>query len=405
MEYFLARQPVFNSKMKVFGYDLSFRHGFDNFYSNKQFTDRAASKVITESFLLIGIDQVTGGSKAFIPFSRNLLLYEIAALFPKELLIVEIDQSVKPDEKVLKVCRKLRKSGYLIAVEDFVLRDIYRPYTEIVDIVKTDFIKTGPDVKKTIIEELTPHGIKCLMKNVNKMEDFDESAELGYTYFQGDFFRKPFVLAGRDVPGYKLNYLEMLRQINQPELDFNKIEAIIKQDVSLSFKLLRLINSAAFGLLTEIKSIKQALVMLGSREVKKWIALVALSNMGNDKPGELLKTSLLRAKFSEILAEAIDLGDKSSELFLMGLFSLIDAFIDQPFHQILEYLPLSREIKIALMGGDGCYREIYDIVLSYETANWPEVSALAGRLKIDEKILPANYLEAVNWVGNILQKS
>ncbi|MEJ2637240.1 MAG: HDOD domain-containing protein [Calditrichia bacterium] len=296
MEYFLARQPIFDSKMKVIGYELFSYDGFENLIPMDTKEDQFASKVITKSFLLVNTESLTGGKKAFIRFSQNLIVNEIVTLLDKDLIAIELSDNITPDEKVLAACQKFKDSGYLMVLDDFNFQFSQMPFLQFADMVKVDSGKTGSDMKKSVVERLKSKNIKSLMMNVESEEEFKEAVELGYDYFQGNFFRKPFVISGRDIPGYKLTYLQMLKEIHQPEIDFDKMEEIIKRDVSLTYKLLRLINSAAFGIMREIKSIKQALVLLGMREVKKWVALIALSDMGKEKPEELVKNALLRAK-------------------------------------------------------------------------------------------------------------
>ena len=195
-----------------------------------------------------------------------------------------------------------------------------------------------------------PRGIKLLAEKVETKEEFDQAAEMGYTCFQGYFFSKPVIISGKDIPGFKLTYLQMLQEINSPEMDFRKIEDLIKREVSVSYKLLRYINSAFFGLRRKVESIRQALALLGERNIKKWISLIALSSMGEDKPMELAASSLIRAQFCESLAPKMGMRDREHDLFLMGLFSMIDAIIDRPMAEILDELSISEDIKVALSG-------------------------------------------------------
>ncbi len=401
MHYFLARQPVFNTKLKLFGYELSFRDGF-NYMSHQEPTgDQAASRVIAESFLLVGPEIISGGKRIFIRFTEKLLVNQIATLFPKDLLAIELNSDIRLSTKLIATCEKMKQAGYLIVLDNYVLQSDLAPLMNYVDLVKVDFIVTGEDVKKSIVEKMHHRGGKCLMKNVMTSAAYDLSLNMGYDYFQGNFFRKPFVLAGRDLPTYKMNYLRILKELHQKEMDYDSIERIIKQDVSLSYKLLRLINSAAFGFLTEIKSIKQALILLGSKEIKKWIALVTLSAVGQDKPEELVRNSLIRAKFCESLASYVNLKDSASELFLAGLFSMIDALVDQPLDASLEYLPLSREIKETLKGNDTALKLPYDLMLSYEKSEWPQVTQKAEKMGVDESVFPEIYVESLKWVNQV----
>ncbi|MFZ0389885.1 MAG: HDOD domain-containing protein [Calditrichia bacterium] len=401
MNYFLARQPIFDTKMKVIGYKLYSRSGFDHLYHLDENSDHSSSQVITKSFFLIGINSLTDGKRAFIHFTRNLLINDMVSLIPPELVAIEIRPDIKLDEKVLATCRRLKQAGYFLVLDNFLFQPKSIPLLDYVKMVKIDFNKTTESLQKTIVNRLKPSGIGLIMKNVDSTQAYRQSSEIGFDYFQGDFFRKPFLVAGRDLPAYKMNYLQILKEIQQPEIDLNRLEAIIKSDLSLSYKLLRLINSAAFGFLAEIKSIRQALVMLGNREIKKWITLLALSHMGEEKSEELVHTSLLRARFAESFASLSGKKEQGPELFLMGLFSLIDALMDQPFYAVLEDLPLTKEVKGALMGGDSPLRQPYELLLAFEQGDWNTVSAVCAETGIPEKQLPDHYLKSLEWVKQI----
>jgi len=225
--------------------------------------------------------------------------------------------------------------------------------------------------------------------------------DIGYSYFQGYFFSKPDTVAGKDIPGFKLNNLQILYEINQPDLDFDQTEEIIKRDVNLSYKLMKFINSSIFGFQKEIQSIKHALVMLGISELKKWVSLITLRNMGEDKPEELAVNSVMRAKFCELLAPVTGLKERKADLFLTGMFSNIDAFIDRPKEEIFNDLPISKDIKEALSGEENNLGTVYNIAVAYEKGNWDRFSKLSAQIDLDEKIVPELYHFTVDWTNQI----
>ena len=193
----------------------------------------------------------------------------------------------------------------------------------------------------------------------------------------------------------------MLQEINSPEMDFRKIEDLIKREVSVSYKLLRYINSAFFGLRRKVESIRQALALLGERNIKKWISLIALSSMGEDKPMELAASSLIRAQFCESLAPKMGMRDREHDLFLMGLFSMIDAIIDRPMAEILDELSISEDIKVALSGGENRFRDVYETILAYEKGDWEQFSVLATKLGLDEAEVPNFHFNSVELTNQI----
>ncbi len=400
MEFFLARQPIFNKQQKVFAYELLYRSGLNNYYDHWN-GDHATSSVLTHSFITIGLDTLTRGKMAFINFTRNLLLKELATVFPNDLMAVEITENIEPDEEIVATCHKLKQLGYLLALDDFVFNPQLAPLIELVDIIKVDFVNTKPDERRSVIEKINSKKIKFLAEKVETIDEFNEAMEIGYSLFQGYFFAKPVIISGRDVPAYKLNYLQILQEVNRPELDYNQLEKIFKRDVTLSYKLLRYINSAFFGFPNKILSIRHALALLGLREAKKWLSLIALNSMGKDKSEELVLNSLMRANLCELLAPLVGLGDRASELFLMGLFSMIDAFLDQPLSDILVKLPICDDIKNALLGEKNRLRDVYDLVIFYEKGNWEQVFTLLSNYKSVEKELPALFIKTIEQANQI----
>jgi len=404
MEIFVARQPIFNCRQEVYAYELLYRSGAKKFYSTLN-GDRASSEVITNSFLLIGLETLTRGKKAFINFTRNLLENDVAMLLPKDHIVVEILEDIEPDEKILAACRKLKELGFLLALDDFISAEKFKPLIELVDIIKVDFLKTPPEERSAIVKKVGRKRTLFLAEKVETKEDFLQAAESGYSYFQGYFFSKPDLLAGRDIPSYKLTYLKILQELNKQEIDFDRLEKLIKTDVSLSYKLLRFINSLYFGFYSEIRSIKQALVLLGQKEIYKWLSLIALKSIGENKPDELIVAAICRAKFCELLAPSVGLKHRSSDLFLMGMFSLIDAFLDRPLNEALGELPISDEIKDALLGGQSRFRDVYELVLAYEAGDWEKLSRKAARLELEEREIKEVYINSLEYTNQIFLRN
>lgn len=400
MNQYVARQPIFDQKKDVFGYELLYRSSSSENYSCLD-GDRATTEVITNSLLLIGLDTITRGKKAFINFTKNLLEDGTATLLPQEIAVIEILEDIEPDERIIAACRSLKKKGYLLALDDFVYDGKFIPLIELADIIKVDFMGTEAEERKKIIGRIG-RDKKFLAEKVETREDFEQALEAGYSYFQGYFFSKPVIISGRDIPGYKLTYFQLLKDLYSQEFEFDHIENIIKRDVSLSYKLLKYINSAIFCFRSEINSIKQALVVLGQKGIKKWLTLVALKGIGREKPDELLITAICRALFCESIAPKIDLSNRSSDLFLMGMFSLIDAFLDQQLSTILNELPISKEIKNALLGEQSEFKNVYDLVLFYEKGDWENLLVITEKLKLSETEIMECYIQSLEMVNQIL---
>jgi len=396
LEIFIARQPIFDRQQQVYAYELLFRSSLENFFNHPDL-DQASSKVALDSFFILGIDTITGGRKAFINVTREILVNGYVALLPRETAVVEVLEMVEPDPEVLAACRKLKRAGYTIALDDFVDHEKYRPLVELADIIKVDFLSTEKTEQKALVDRYAPRGIHLVAEKVETREVLQEAMQMGYTYFQGYFFSKPTIISAKEVPGFKLNYLRILQEINRPRLDYEKLEEIMKTEMSLSYKLLRYINSAFFGWRVEIRSIKHALVMLGESDFKRWASFISLSNMGKDKPNELVFQAIMRGRCLELLAPLVRLSERAQDLFLMGIFSLIDAIVDRPLSDILADMPIAEDVKAALLGEKGPLREIYELMFSYEQGNWTQFSELAIQKRIDENEIPPLYRKALEW--------
>jgi EAL and modified HD-GYP domain-containing signal transduction protein len=395
MKIFIARQPIFDSEKKVFAYEILYRSDEINraYIADEGY---ATLKVIANS-LLIGLQKLTAGKRAFINFNRKLLLGKIPMLFPRDMLGVEILESVEPDKHIIRVCEQIKRAGYPIILDDLILKEEYAPLIQLADIIKIDFKTTSASERENIIKELAPQSAILMAEKVETGEQYDEALKLGCKYFQGFFFRKPDLVTRKDMPGYKLNYLSILKKIHQPFPNFEEIEEVIKRDVSLTYKLLRFINSASYGFKVTIRSIHHALILLGKREVKKWLTIIVMSGIGRSKPTELMNTVIVRARFCELIAEEFGLTSEPSDFFLVGMFSLMEAFIDQPIAEIIEELPLEEDVKHALIGTDSPFTPTLKLVEMFEKADWERFTQLADQMALDGSKVAVLYVEAVEW--------
>ena len=365
LEVFVARQPIFNRGEQVYAYELLFRSSWSNYFQGPESaSDLASLQVIANSFFLLGIDAITRGKRAFINFTRDTLIQGYAALLPKDQLVIELVESVEPDSTVLAACEALKKAGYLLALDNFFHQNTLSPLIPLADFIKVDFQTTSSKQRKLLADAFLPRGINLIAAKVESDTEFAEAISYGYTHLQGYFFCRPVIVAGNDVPGTKINYLRLLQQINQPRLDFDQIDEIIKREVSLSYKLLRYINSVAFGLRRQVTTVRQALLLLGEIGIKKWFSVIILTDMGQDKPSEVVASSVARARFCESLAERGPLRERRNDAFLMGLFSMMDVIVGRPLAEILADLPLADDLKAALCGEPNDLREILEIVTS-----------------------------------------
>jgi EAL and modified HD-GYP domain-containing signal transduction protein len=405
MDVLVARQAIFDRDRRVHGYELLFRSdaGHNEFDGTE--AGLATKVVLANSLLVIGLENLVGVKKAFVNFGRGPLLRGWYEALPPENTVIELLENVEADAEVIEACHKLREQGYQIALDDFVFRPGCERLLAIADLVKIEIASLPRPEQKVLVRSCRARGLQTLAEKVETHEEFEWAREAGYDYFQGYFFSRPVIVRGRQIPAAKLHCLRLLQEAQRPELDFDRLETLILEDVSLSYQLLRYVNSPLFALTNTIRSIRQALLFFGENELRKWIALATLARAAEDKPGELILHSLVRARFCESLAQTAKKGLEQSA-FLMGLFSLLDALIDRPIGEALAAMNLAPEIAAVLSGqaaqGDALAR-VYDLTRAYELADWGRVEELAAQLSIPAASLGEVYCAAAGWAREVLE--
>jgi EAL and modified HD-GYP domain-containing signal transduction protein len=347
--------------------------------------------VIAESTMLMDLDSLSGGKKLFVNCSRDVIVERQVELLPAERTVVELLESVPADPEVLAGCRALAREGFEIALDDFVWSEATEPLLDVADIVKVDVLATPLDLAVDMAGRLRERGIRVLAEKVETHETFEALRGAGYCLFQGYFFSKPALVSAAAVPAYKLQLLALFREISRPELDLDGLERVIRQDVGLTYRLLRYINSVYFGFRNQVGSVRRALILLGQREIKRWTAMIVLTGVGEDRPTELVRQSVVRARFCELLGPAFRLDEHGDDLFLLGLLSSVDALVGRPMEEILESLPLDDAIRDALLRGSGALGPLYRFSRAWERGEWDAVDPLvAGGTS-------SLYVEAVRW--------
>lgn len=401
MKVFVARQPIVDARQRVTSYELRFRAGGENVLAYLN-ADYPAQAVMSHALHVFGFGELVHGKRAFVPFTRSLLVQQAALLLPPDAVVVDVREPIPLDVETFHACEVLKQGGYMLAMGDFVAQPDYAPLLPMVDIVRIDFAATTSFVRRALTERLSRWPVKLLADRVATRQDFAAGMRGGYEYFQGDFLWQAEIIARDDLPISKINGLRFLRAINQPGIDFDHLEQLIKQDVVLSVKLLRYINSAWFSLSHRVTSIRHALVLLGANVVRRWASLVTVTSLGYDRPPELIATCLQRACFCERLGSLLDPGGSESDLFLVGLFSSLEALVGRPLPEILAEVAVPNEVREALLGTPNRLSQAYDLVLAYERGDWPSVALLALALKIDPEQLPKMYEQTIRWVDEAM---
>lgn len=398
MDAFVARQPIFHASKKLFAYELLFRTGMSNAFPGID-GGTATSSLLSSSFFTVGIERISGGKLVFINFTEELLRRGVPTLFPKSEIVVEILEDVEPTEEVIEACRDLQQKGYLLALDDFVFRDNLQPLIDMARIIKIDFRLTPLEEVGAMLSRIKGGRCRLLAEKIETHEEFLEAKALGFHYFQGYFFAKPEILKNREVSPSQLTVARLICEVNRLDMEFRQLEELINQDVAISYKLINYLNSAYFGRVHPVSSIRQAVAFLGERGVRMFVSLIVASRLVEQKPDELLRLSAIRGKFLEQLA--VVLGLNEGELFLLGLFSLLDAMLDNPMEVLVGRLPLSAEMREALVARTGSLAPYLRLVEEYEKCHWLEVDRQLAQLRLDPEKMQGYYLDAVRLADTL----
>ena len=401
-DVFVARQPIFDARRCVYGYELLFRGGLENVCLATNET-QAAGDVLYAAWLTFGLPRLVGDRKAFINFTRDLLLDGYAETLPPDSTVIELIETVDGDTAVVEVCRRLKELGYGIALDDFVYRPALEPLVELADIIKMDLAQADLEAQIHHVRRLPSHQPILLAEMVETADDYRRAVELGFDFVQGYFFCRPEVLTGRQITGARFTPLRLLQAVSRPELDMGELETVLEADVSAAHRLLKYLGSFAFGFRAEIKSINHALVLLGHSQIRQWVSLVALGEMGPDKPPELLVQAAVRGKFCEKLGACTGMAARAPELFLVGALSLIDAMLDRPIDAVLRELPLAKDVQLALLGQRSPLRPVLAYAQDYERGEWSACAARGHELQVTESGVSTCYQEAVTWATDVLR--
>ena len=394
-QVFVARQPILDEHNRVFGYELLYRAGASATQCSGP-VEQASAKVLNDAILGVGLDTLAAGKLAFMNVSRKVLLTDAATIIPPTGTVIELLEDIAADDEVVAACKSLHARGYAIALDDFVPgsdAEMLLPYAKF---VKMDVIATSPDDLSNAVTRLLGRGLRIVAEKVETATAHDDARAMGCTLFQGYHFCRPRTFSVGAISTSQLTQMRLLSALNNPEASFLDIEELIKRDASLSYRVLRCVNSAAFGVRKEVHSIREALQLLGLAQIRKWASIWSLVGLNGGSP-ELVTLTVLRARSCEILAEALSDADSSSDYFLLGLCSLLDALLGVPMDAAVDDLPLGAQTRDALLGHENPLRHLLDAVTSYERGAWDEAAAAAARIRLTADDLAKAYTGALEW--------
>lgn len=404
-QVFIARQPILDRARRVVGYELLFRPSSLHTSSGTS-SEQASARVITDAVMTFGLETLTLGKLAFINVTRRLLLDDLAGLeeiLPPSKVVLEVLEDIEADDDVVAACRALKRSGYALALDDFVLNDRTAGLVPLATYVKLDQPEAADARIIERISALRPDGRPLfLAEKIETPEQFTSALAHGFDYFQGFFFGRPATQSATTIAGRQLGNLRLIEALQDPDLDVPRLERLIEHDPSLCYRLLRTVNSAGFGQVTRVTSIRQAIVLMGVGTVRRWASLWLLAGLGEAAHPELLTMATVRARSCELLAAQVG-GIDGAEGFLLGMCSLLDAILDQPMPVLVEKLPLSAQMRAALLGEDNSGRRILDCVIAQERGEGPLSTALVQCNCLGPAAAMSAHQSALRWSAEFLQ--
>ena len=394
-DIFIARQPIFDRNNQLIGYELLYRAG-DTDVARFEDGNLASTEVILNTFMNIGIDNLVGSSLAFINVTEAFLINESLTPEFEHQAVLEMLEDIKPSQEVVEGIKQLKALGYKIALDDFRFSPEYDPVLKLVDFIKIDVLDLDAVQVAKELEHLKKYDLQLIAEKVETPELYAFCYEVGFDGFQGFHFCKPQLVTKKHIPANKLVVLNILKKLENPNFHFHDISTTLANDVTLTYKLLRYVNGAAFAHRKEIESIEEALILVGANTVKKWSMLILMTRLSEGRPRELLVTALVRARMCDLLAEQV--GANNEQLFTIGLLSTLDALMGVEMVDLLDDLAMSISIKTALLDYEGVGGEILFNVINYEKGNWNELE----KHGVKAKAYIPHYMEAVKWADETI---
>ncbi|MBR9875444.1 EAL domain-containing protein [Vibrio sp. J1-1] len=403
MKYsYVARQPILDREKRTIGYELLFRDGPKNTFPEVE-PEQATSRLLSDHFLSTHYNTL-GNKLGFVNFPQQSLINLVPTLFPKDSLVIEVLEDCEPTEELLKAIKYLHECGYKIALDDFVPTKAWKRFLPYVSIIKFD-IRLVPIEKAAIfIQTLRHYNIEFLAEKVETYEEFKQTLEAGFTYFQGYFFSKPEMIKKKQLKPSFLAVIQLCKEIADKPINFDEVERLFSIDITLSYKLLTYVNSG-YTLATKIKSFRQALIYLGEDRLRRFISLVAIASVQDDKPDSLYTLAIQRARMCELLLSLMKTKYDPGQAFLTGMFSLLDSLLDQPLSDVINDIPVDDDIKLALTSHKGVLGYLLSMTIAYEQANWERVEKYCAALKLTEEQLVETFNQSTVWAQELLSQS
>ena len=395
---YVARQPILDRNARVHGYELLFRAGPEaSFRGNGD----VATRTMLDNAVMFGLERLTAGLPAFLNCTGESLTDSLVDVLPSSLTVLEILETLEPTPELVAACFRLKSAGFRIALDDFVYEPKFDPLVEMADYIKVDFVLMGAEERKKLLKRLRGKSVALLAEKVETQEEYKQACDEGFTLFQGYFFCKPMLLENRKVPSNRLSHIEILEQLRDNPIEWKKLSRLVKQDPSLTYRLLRLVNSPMSGVRQEVNSIQSALLAVGEEAFRRIATLAITSELSSGQPAEILRMAFVRGRFCELAAARSGLD--ATEQYLIGLLSMLPAMLRLPMAELTPTLPLRNEVRRALEGEPRAERNLLAWIEFYEYGDWAACDQLVQANGLNQDELMACATEAMVWAEAALK--
>ena len=392
----ITRQPILDDQTSTFAYELLVKGGSEPIFDQRP-EEKSDEPNIVEQLNVFCRDK-----KFFLPLSEQQMLEGHWSVLPKEKVVIEFPGSIKVKEDIIDAFAAAKGSGYGIALSEFRYAAQLEPLVELSDYIKINTSTASERELEAYSIKYASQPVQLIADQVEELNDYYQLRKMGYRYFQGNYYSKPEIIRSDSMPTSRITKLRLIHEVNKQDFDFREAEDILKHDPGLTVKLLKYVNSAAMGLRTDVHSIRQALTMIGQRNLRKWISILAVSSFTDKKPNELMRTITRRGQLCELLAPQFGFDHQQAQsLFLIGLFSLLDAVIDLPMEKVFDYIPLSDDIRETVIGEKTPFYDVLDLAILIESGNWTKVADLIAQYDLDERQLIEAHVKAIEWSDSI----
>ena len=395
---YVARQPILDLRGGVHGYELLFRAAPEAAFRGD---GDLATRTMVDNTVMFGLEKLTGGLPAFVNCTREALTEDLVHVLPPGRTVLEILETLEPTPDLVDACRKLKSAGFRLALDDFIWHEKFAPLVELADYIKVDFSLTGAAERKLLLQRLRGLSVALLAEKVETQEEYKQACAEGFTLFQGYYFCRPTLLENRKVPANRLSQFEILQMMRSDSLDLRELTRVVKREASLTYRLLRLVNSPMCPMRQEVNSIEAALLAVGEDSFRRIATLAITSELNGDQPQEILRMTFVRARFCELAAERF--GMDPTEQYLVGVVSLLPAMLRVPMQELTPALPLRNAIRLALEGAQNAERKLLAWVECHERADWDACDEVVRANRLNQDLLMSCYAEAMVWAESGLK--